>query len=279
MRKGPKLSVMKMRILGGLLLAAVAAAPAADDWRLIVKLQGKVESSVDNQASWQPVFAQRLLRDNDAARTMSDSKARIQLPDGSVAIMAPNTTAVLKEFDKEKGKVRLRVESGGVRAKVTKAFGRGRFELDTRNGVLAAEGTDYAVLYEDNDNIITTVYEGRIWLENGGQRSLLGAGQMARMNAAGQIQINPPGLNMQSMPPALMPDPSTSAPKEVGSFSQASGSTGTGSGLRFSQLNGMLLPSDAGRLGLPGSTLPSANNPAPGPPVNNTGTLQIDIRF
>jgi len=270
---------MKMRILGGLLLAAVAAAPAADDWRLVVKLQGQVQSSVDNQVSWQPVFAQRLLRDNDAARTMADSKARIQLPDGSVAIMAPNTTAVLKEYDKEKGKVRLRVESGGVRAKVTKAFGRGRFELDTRNGVLAAEGTDYAVLYEEN-NVISAVYEGKIWLESGGQRTLLGAGQMARMDAAGQVQINPPGLNMQSMPPALMPEPATGGPKEMGSFSQAVGSTAVGSGPRFNQMNGLLLPTDAGRLGLPGSTLPSANNPAPGGTgPNNTGTLQIDIRF
>lgn len=272
------MSVMKMRILGGLLLAAVAAAPAADDWRLVVKLQGKVESSVDNQVSWQPVFAQRLLRVNDAARTKADSKARIQLPDGSVAIMAPNTTAVLTEYDKEKGKVRLRVESGGVRAKVTKAFGRGRFELDTRNGVLAAEGTDYAVLYEDPNNVITTVYEGKIWLENGGQRALLGAGETARLGGSGQIQINPPGLNSQSMPPALLPEPSSTTPKETGSYSQQVGATGSGGGVRFSQMNGMLLPSDAGRLGQPGSTQPSANNP-PATTPGNTGTLQIDIRF
>lgn len=188
---------MKSSALGLLLLAAVAAAPAADDWRLLARVQGNVLWSGDGQVSWQPVFAQRLIRVEDAARTMADSKARILCSDNSAAILAPDTIAVLDS--QENGKIRLYVASGGVRAKV------GRFELATACGVLASEGSDCATVYHD-DQVISAVFAGQASLECGGQRTPLKAGQMARMNASGQVDVNPPGLTRDALPPSLLPE-------------------------------------------------------------------------
>lgn len=266
----------RLLLLGGLFLASVSVAPAADDWRLIVKLQGQVHSSVDNKASWQPVFAQRLLRPSDAARTLADSKARIQMPDGSVAIMAANTVAVLQEFDDQKGGVKVYVETGGVRARVTKAFGRGRFELNTKNGVLAAQGTDYAVAYEGED-LLTFVYEGVVSMETSQGTQLLKPGDAARLGANGTFQINPPGLNYNQLPPVLQPPPVEPVRTETSTYVQATGGGQGTSNLRFNQLNSFLLPSDAGNIMSGGVNQPAT--PAPTTPTGTTGTIQVDIRF
>ncbi len=275
---------MKMRaaLLGLLLLSTAAGVSAVDDWRLVVRLQGRVQSSVDQQKSWQPVFAQRLLRVNDSARTEADSKARIQLPDGSVAVMAPNTVATLESFNPSDNSVKIYVETGGMRAKVTKTFGRGRFELNTKNGVLAAQGTEYACIYE-GDNVLGFVYEGKVSFEpKGGSAVLLKAGEAARMGADGTIQVNPPDLSSSMLPPALLPEASVVEPKETSTYIEATGSGQTSALARFNQLNGFLLPSDAGR---PGEVSRGGGPVTPvtpqGPAGNPTvpGTIQVDIRF
>ncbi|MBK7330328.1 MAG: hypothetical protein IPI85_14990 [Dehalococcoidia bacterium] len=110
----------------------------ADEWVLVVQLEGRVMTSVDCGKSWQPVFGQRLLRNVNLVRVMPGGRARVQDPRGYVK--------VLYEGDYPAGEavrgatVRLRAGTGGWRGEVERAFGRGRFELDTRNGVLSAEG-------------------------------------------------------------------------------------------------------------------------------------------
>ncbi len=67
--------------------------------------------------------------------------------------------------------------------------------------MLTAAGADCALAYAGGA-VISAVFQGELELEG----TLLKAGQMARMDASGQVQVNPPGLNRDAQPPALLPE-------------------------------------------------------------------------
>jgi hypothetical protein len=294
--------------LGGLLGLGLAA-QAADSVKVVVRLKGIVQSSVDNQVSWQPIFGQRILKQGDVARTMVDSQARVQTPDGSMLILGPNTTAIMSELDKGAARMKVRVESGGVRAKVSKVFSQGRFELDTRNGVLAARGTDYAVWYanamaptaqlgppvpgmglltatdKDEEKVLAAVFEGSVTVGD----AILYPGDMAIVGGAGAIQINPPNMDPGSVPPSIKPQADPSAPSQVETSTYLEGAPPQSGAAptTFTTTTGTLLTPTTGAAepigGTTTTTVTNPNVPAPPapPPVQNvpTGRVQIRVTF
>lgn len=289
-------------VLGGLLGLGLAA-QAADSVKVVVRLKGIVQSSVDNQVTWQPIFGQRILKQGDVARTMVDSQARVQTPDGSMLILGPNTTAIMSELDKGASRMKVRVESGGVRAKVSKVFSQGRFELDTRNGVLAARGTDYAVWYanaiaptaangpevpgmglladKDDEKVLAAVFEGSVTVGD----NILYPGDMAIVGGGGAVQVNPPNMDPGSVPPSIRPsaDPTAPQPVETSTYLEGAPAQSTAPSTSFTQLNNTLLTPTTGTAQTTGTgtstvtpTTPSTPPPAPNVP---TGRVQIRVNF
>jgi hypothetical protein len=286
--------------LGGLLGLGLAA-QAADSVKVVVRLKGIVQSSVDNQVSWQPIFGQRILKQGDVARTMVDSQARVQTPDGSMLILGPNTTAIMSELDK----------SGGVRAKVSKVFSQGRFELDTRNGVLAARGTDYAVWYanaiaptaqlgpempgmgllaeKDEEKVLAAVFEGSVTVGD----AILYPGDMAIVGGGGAVQVNPPNMDPGSVPPSIKPqaDPTAPQPVETSTYLEGAPPQSGAAPTTFTQMTTTLLTPTTGNAQPTGGTTttttvtnptvnPTSPPPAAPPPPNvPTGRVQIRVNF
>ena len=292
-------------VVGGLLGLGLAA-QAADSVKVVVRLKGTVQSSVDNQVSWQPIFGQRILKQGDVARTMVDSQARVQTPDGSMLILGPNTTAIMSELDKGVSRMKVRVESGGVRAKVSKVFSQGRFELDTRNGVLAARGTDYAVWYanavaptaangpempgmglladKDEEKVLVAVFEGSVTVGD----AILFPGDMAIVGGGGAVQVNPPNMDPGSVPPSIRPsaDPSAPQPVETSTYLEGAPPQSGAAPTSFTQMQNTLLTPTTGSAETTGtgtSTLATPTVPTtptvPNPPNVPTGRVQIRVNF
>lgn len=292
-------------VVGGLLGLGLAA-QAADSVKVVVRLKGTVQSSVDNQVSWQPIFGQRILKQGDVARTMVDSQARVQTPDGSMLILGPNTTAIMSELDKGVSRMKVRVESGGVRAKVSKVFSQGRFELDTRNGVLAARGTDYAVWYanavaptaangpempgmglladKDEEKVLAAVFEGSVTVGD----AILFPGDMAIVGGGGAVQVNPPNMDPGSVPPSIRPsaDPSAPQPVETSTYLEGAPPQSGAAPTSFTQMQNTLLTPTTGSAETTGtgtSTLATPTVPTtptvPNPPNVPTGRVQIRVNF
>lgn len=124
---------------------------AADNWKMVVKVKGKVETQFADGAAWAPVYTSRLLTQaQDRVRTLTDSIGRIQTEDGTVVAIGPDTEVTLAQFDMQLGKMKVKManKNGSLRAKVARFFrGERRFEVETPNAVLAARGTDFLVVY------------------------------------------------------------------------------------------------------------------------------------
>lgn len=212
-----------------LLLNTLAPVAAIEAWRLVVRIEGRVESLEPGQASWAPIFRSRRLNDGAMARTQAASTASINLADQSSFRLGPNSEVEMTKFQltPEGRTVVLNLRFGQIRADVAKALGRqSRFEVRTPNGVLAARGTSYAVTVmpeKQGGRTITLVrvFEGEVEVSLDGTKKpiRLGPGDHAIVSGSG-IQINAPGFPFNQTLPSGDPSPN----REVHS-AQAAGST------------------------------------------------------
>jgi hypothetical protein len=135
-------------LLIGLLAAVTAAQAAVDDWRVVVRVKGDVDSKEYGQTEWQPIFRSRRLQENAEARTGPTGVANINLKDQSSFRLAPSSEVAMTRFEltPEGRTVVFTLKVGRVQANVAKFFGKqSRFEVRTPNGVLAARGTEFSV--------------------------------------------------------------------------------------------------------------------------------------
>jgi hypothetical protein len=129
------------------------AASADDDWKLLVRVKGKVETREAEATTWRPVFSSRMLKnENDRVRTLAESVGQLRSPDGTAITVGPDSEVIVGEYNPEAGRINLRVQELGssLRAKVGKYFGGDRvFEVETPNSVLSARGTEFIVVFDD----------------------------------------------------------------------------------------------------------------------------------
>lgn len=224
---------------------------ANDNWKLLVRVKGKVETRLAAAQSWKPVFSSRLLKDKqDMVRTHSDSIGQIRSEDGSAITVGPDTELRVAQFDPDAGRVELVLEkeNGSVRAKVGKFFGGERsFKIKTLNSVLSARGTEFIVVSKsDNKNGSTTtmdVLSGVVSGNHGGETVKVEAGY--RFTTDGQsysITETPP--DFLGVPQPLIPTiGAQTAAVERGTLTGDQGaetSVGVGSSRGGAYLNPML---------------------------------------
>jgi hypothetical protein len=204
-------------------------------WKIVTKLAGTVEYQKVNSTYWKNILQSLPLKDGDKARTLEDSRAKIQLADQSVVTIGANTTVEIVKFQlKEDARiVELKMGLGKIRAAVSKVLrGESLFEVKTKRAVLAARGTEFFVdVVEDEDtkssldqmpgkliasidpavsdgdtesgnseNIFLEVYEGAVQATTPTLTSMITQGNSCLINSRGAIQINP-----RVLPPAFGP--------------------------------------------------------------------------
>lgn len=131
-----------------LLTTSLRPAVAIEPWRIVVRVQGRVESLEPGQTAWAPIFRSRRLNDGAFARTQAESEACINLADQSSFRIGPSSEVEMTKFQltPEGRTVVFNLRFGKIRADVAKSLTRSsRFEVRTPNGVLAARGTEFSV--------------------------------------------------------------------------------------------------------------------------------------
>lgn len=216
-----RILLLTILAVGALALPAVSLEP----WRMVVRMQGRVESQRAGEQAWDPIFRSRVLSDGDAARTQDNSRALIKLADGSQFTVGAATVVEMTRFvlTPEGRTVVFNLRLGRLRATVAKSFGsEGKFEVKTPNGVLAAHGTEFYVEYVPNgtpsvtsqvggaDDLLARadgpvadgggapggstnfiVYDGIVEVTSGPHRHRFYPGDYGTIHPNGRIYINP----------------------------------------------------------------------------------------
>ncbi len=177
-------------------------APALDPWRLVVRVDGRVESLHPGQSDWSPIWRSRILSDGDRARTLQNSNARVKLADQSEFTIGPDTEVEMTRFSltPESRTVLFNLKIGQIQASVAKALNRAsRFEVTTPNGVLAARGTEFTVRQTADDTFLEVAH-GRVDVTTARGHRTFRAGDAGAINRHGFIQFNP-GAALPAAPP------------------------------------------------------------------------------
>jgi hypothetical protein len=182
--------------------AAPTAAPGpaptpapAERSAILSELRNDVEARAGAAADWSTASEGQQLAVGAGAKTGADSRVRIDISDGSLLRIAPNSLFELSELSPtaEDALTRLLLEAGLVFVQVTHALGSGAFEIETPAGVAGVRGSLMSVAYDPVTRQMTvTCLEGLCRLTGGagftdltpGEQSSIVSGEPAPAPAA-----------------------------------------------------------------------------------------------
>lgn len=285
----------KRRLLTPLLIAGILCTPtmAADGWKMVLRVKGKVETKLVSESNWKTVIASRFLKaKEDRFRTLEDSIGKVRTSDGAVITVGPKTDVSVAEFEERTGGMKIKVNSskGSVRAYLKNLVTpRRRYEIETPNAVLSAKGTDYVVLWnpdmpaDKDDTALYTpgiavglgpallaqgggvtycqVFEGSVEYSRGQNSTLIQAGNQALIDGGG-INVGPANPNAQFIPDGLRP--------EAEGEKKGRGTVAT------------FFTTGQGPQGVATQEAAAANSGAPilvRPEAGNTGTIEIQVQL
>lgn len=127
--------------------------------------EGTVEIQRAGAGDFSAAAEGQTLREGDVIRTGPDGRAEIEYFDGSITRLDLNTTfrIVALTDDAESGSTVIEADqaSGGTFSRVVELSGsESRFETSTPTAVASVRGTDYFVLFNDDETQIVGVIEG-----------------------------------------------------------------------------------------------------------------------
>ncbi len=249
-------------LLVSVLLAAALGGPvrAQSEAGACAGVQGTVE--IQHAGAWQGASVGTAVSVGDHVRTGAQSRATIVCRDDSVIDVAPNTELALETLESDQSRQRqrslLRLAAGKMRAWVSAAAARGRYEVETPTALVAARGTEFLVSYDgatDTTDIIAL--DGQV--EVHAKLAVMGAGvelgpHFLTRVPKGRFPAQPQRLNAARLPQYL----------------EGVDLVGTG---RRDGLN-VLHPALAGRLLAPQDVPAPAAAPSGGPEETTALTLQ-----
>jgi ferric-dicitrate binding protein FerR (iron transport regulator) len=152
-----------------------------------------VEARLGDSAAWQTAAEGDGLAAGGGVRTGEEARARVDISDGTILRLAPNTEFTLVQFSLEAADpvTQWSLSAGKLWVSVSKALGAGSFEVETPNGVAAVRGSLMGVeYYPANGHMIITCLEGqcRLTQPSSGQSTDLTAGQQTGIPGFG---LNP----------------------------------------------------------------------------------------
>lgn len=210
--------ILVLLVLFAIFLYATPVYSASDDWKVVIRVDGTVQSQKYQQVAWDNIWQSKMLKDGDKARTLKDSRANIRLADNSVITIGENTTVQMTDFKltPQSRIAKLNLLAGKLRIKVGKFFGKeSKFEVTTPTAVLAARGTDFYVEETSKNeqaslvslapagSLTVMVFEGSVNANVGGQSFTVPAGQM--------ITATPGGILINPLPQVTAPAPTVAS--------------------------------------------------------------------
>ncbi|MGQ0602442.1 MAG: FecR family protein [Anaerolineales bacterium] len=157
---------------------------------VLSELWHEVEARPRAAADWAAASEGQTVAANGGVKTGAESRARVDISDGSVIRLAASTTFTLTELSPSPNDpvTRFLLDAGKVWLAVTQALGGGIFEIETPVGVATVRGSLMSVEYfAANGHMIVTCLEGACRLTaRSGAFVDLEAGEQAEIAAFGQ---------------------------------------------------------------------------------------------
>ena len=182
--------------------AATIVFAANQDWKLVIRVNGDVQSQTAQDPAWHTIWQSQVLKNGDKAKTGSDSRAKIRLADQTVITVGEKTVVQMSEFsmDKDSRKANFKLFSGKIRLNVGKFFSGSNTDIkvETPSAVLAARGTDFYVEQEKDTKqsgfmspLTVMVFEGAVNVNTTGQNFYVNAGDAFILGSNGIGTIVP----------------------------------------------------------------------------------------
>ena len=211
--------------------ADVASPTAPSRTAQLSEINNDVSARSLESADWQTAAEGEALAVGGGARTGDESRARIDISDGTILRLAPNSEFTLVEFSPAETDpvTKLILETGQVFVWVTKALGGGSFEVETPSGNATVRGSLMSANYDPTTGrFAITCLEGQCRLAVGDVITDLVEGQKTEIPGLGQSPLaarlmdradlddwaaNFPGLERiinrirQNLPPEPSPTP------------------------------------------------------------------------
>jgi hypothetical protein len=114
---------------------------------------GIVELKTAGSDTWTPYIAGTEIGEGDELRTYAEGSVELDLPDGSVLLIGPNSHVVIRALGMvevtRKDLTRLELVFGTIRALVAdRSDGTAPFEVETENVTIGVRGTDFGVTHD-----------------------------------------------------------------------------------------------------------------------------------
>ena len=154
------------------------------------ELESDVQTRPTAGSIWQKARVGQEIKTGASVKTGADSRARIDISDGSIIRLGPTTVFELAEISPSPRDpvTRMKLSAGRLWATVTKALGTGAFEIDTPTGLAAVRGSMMGVAYDPaTTSLLITCLEGECQLAGtSGTSVTLQAGQQSTIPGIGQ---------------------------------------------------------------------------------------------
>lgn len=168
---------------------SVSATHTAGRAAQISEIKSDVTKRETETVDWQSAAEGDVVSAGGGVRTGEESRVRIDITDGTIIRIAPNTEFTLLELSPAEADpiTRLQMETGKAFVWVTKALGLGTFEIETPSGVATVRGSLMSAQYErDTGRFVITCLEGECRLAVGEIFTDLTEGQQTEIASAGE---------------------------------------------------------------------------------------------
>lgn len=168
--------------------ASANATEAADRSAQISEIKSDVTKRETETVDWQSAAEGDTVNAGGGVRTGEESRVRIDISDGTIVRIAPNTEFTLLELSPAATDpvTRLQLEAGKVFVWVTQALGLGTFEIDTPSGVATVRGSLMSAEYDEvTGRFLITCLEGECRLAVGDVFTDLTEGEQTEVTTPG----------------------------------------------------------------------------------------------
>ena len=166
--------VLRACILIGIVSGPLVPGAVADEQGRVLSMEGQVEYA-HQQAAWTPAVVSQKLQSQDRLRTLSLSRAMVQLAELGRVRLDELTTLEILPPRSPGSKGTLDLKSGAIYF-----FTRDRpreFDIQTPQALAASRGTEFLVSLEPNGREVFLVYDGEVELSNPLGRVLVNKGE------------------------------------------------------------------------------------------------------
>jgi hypothetical protein len=115
----------------------------------VSEIQNTVDARADAGADWESASEGEAIAEGGGVRTGDAARARVDISDGTIMRLAPNTEFELAALSPEPTDpvTRFRLAAGKVWVAVTKTLGGGEFEIETPTGTATVRGSFMSVVF------------------------------------------------------------------------------------------------------------------------------------